>query len=226
MTLRGHFDIRQWVDFVRGIDGNVGQSAMQEHLERCARCARAVRVLRGFAEYAAAQASSEPAADVLRRAQAIFPARGSAAPVFARLVYDSFRQPLAAGVRAQDLPARHALYEAANVCVDLRLEHEPESGLMTLMGQIADREQPRANTTTRPVLLMAAKGLVASARCNRLGEFEMTYRPARNLRLHVPLGEEGGHVEVRMDELSPLQRTRAPRARKPGPPIARRRSQQ
>ena len=205
MKLTKHFEVREWVDFVRDVGEAADRSAMADHLSAgCPRCQAVIRSLHAVVKLAALEASSEPPAGVIRRAQAIFPPHRSEMGVLARLIYDSFREPLPAGMRAQGRVARHALYEAGNVFVDLQLEHEASSGTVTLVGQVSDRDNPQINTTSLPVVLMARKGLVTSAICNRLGEFEMEFRPARDLRLHVPLRETGGHVDLRMDELSPV----------------------
>jgi hypothetical protein len=203
MTRRNHFKIWEWVDFVRGTSESARPTAMQEHLSfGCKRCEGVVRVLRAFAERAPQEAGFEPPAEVVRLAQAIFPSRRPERSVFARLVYDSFRDPLPVGLRAEDRLARHALYEADEVVVDLQLEQQPGTNVVTLVGQISDRDRPRTNTTSLPVLLMTGRGLVASAVCNPLGEFEMEYKTARGLRLYVPLRDTGGHLELRMDELA------------------------
>ena len=189
---------------MRGTSARARATAMQEHLSSgCKRCEGLVRVLRAFAERALQEAGFEPPAEVVRLAQAIFPSRRPERSVFARLVYDSFRDPLPVGLRAEDRLARHALYEADDVVVDLQLEQQPGTDFVTLVGQISDRDRPRTNTTSLPVLLMTGRGLVASAVCNPLGEFEMEYKAARDLRLYVPLRESGGHLELRMDELTP-----------------------
>lgn len=223
MTRRNHFKIWEWVDFVRGTTEPAATAAMQEHLSSgCTRCEKLVRVLRAFAERAPQEARYEPPAEVVRLAEAIFPSRRPERSVFARLVYDSFRDPLPVGLRAEDRLARHALYEADDVVVDLQLEQEAGTDVVTVVGQISDRDRPRMNTTSLPVLLMTGKGLVASAVCNRLGEFEMEYKTTRDLRLYVPLRETGGHLELLMDELSPrsgaaARSTARPRRRPKGP---------
>jgi hypothetical protein len=204
MTRRDHFKIWEWVDFVRGMSTDARATAMREHLSSgCKRCDGLVRVLRAFAERASQEPRYEPPAEVVRLAHAIFPSRRPERNVFARLVYDSFRDPLPVGLRAEDRLARHALYEAGDVVVDLQFEQEPGTDLVTLVGQISDRDIPKVDTTSLPVLLMTAKGLVASAVCNRLGEFEMEYKATRDLRLYVPVRQTGGHLQLRMDDLAP-----------------------
>jgi hypothetical protein len=216
MNRRNHFTVWEWLDFFRGASDSTrtARHRMQDHLSSgCKRCNGFVRVLRGFAERASIEAGFEPPAGIVRRAEAILPRRRPGTTTLGRLVYDSFQQPLPAGMRAEERLARHALYEADDLVVDLQLEHEPGTGTVTLVGQISDREKPGVATTTLPVLLMAAKGLVTSATCNRLGEFEMEYKAVRDLRMYVPLRETGVHLELRMDELAPMsaRRTRPQR---------------
>jgi hypothetical protein len=217
MTGTKHLDTWEWLDFVRGVGDPAGQSAKAEHLSSgCERCQTVVRGLHVVAAAAVREALYEPPASVLRRAQAIFPVREPEMSVFAKLIYDNFHDPLPAGLRSQGRPARHALYEAGDFFVDLLLEHDAVSGTVTLVGQVSDRVNPQINTTTLPILLMSRKGFVASAMCNRLGEFGMQFTPARDLRLYVPLRESGGHMDVRMDEVlpRPSRQRRAPKKRK------------
>ena len=99
------------------------------------------------------------------------------------------REPLPAGIRAQALPSRHALYEAGRYYLDLQLERQRASGSVTLVGQLADRHNPSAHTAV-PVWLLRHKSVVASTLCGRFGEFQLEYTPARDLRLCVPLREQ------------------------------------
>lgn len=217
MKLTTHFDVWEWVDLVRDVGDAATRAELTRHLSSgCQRCGRVVRILRSVVDAARLDSGYEPGADVIRRAQAIFPVRRPEMGVIAKLIYDSFREPLPVGMRAQGRVARHALYEAGTIFVDLQLEHEP-AGSITLVGQVSDREHPHINITSLPILLMTGKGLLASAMCNRLGEFEMEFQPARDLRLHVPVRETGGHIDVRMDELSPVPKRRVQRK----PPQAR-----
>lgn len=204
MKFGKHFDIWEWVDFVRNMGDTEKFSPMNTHLDAgCRRCERLVRVLSEFSRRAPLESAYEPAAHVIRCAEAIFPARRPETTLVGRLVYDSFREPLPAGMRAHDRLARHALYEAGDLFVDVQLEHAP-AGVVTMLGQVSEREMPRVRRHPLPVLLTSGRGLVASAVCNQLGEFELTYKPARDLRLHIPLRGSGGHMELRMDELVPV----------------------
>ena len=203
MTRTRHVDITEWVDFVRGLGGSADRAAKERHLASgCQRCQRIVRVLGGFAALAPI-IEAGPTEQTLRRAEAIFPRRQPKAGFLPRLVFDSFREPLPVGIRAEDQPARHVLYQAGGYFLDLQLEREPASDVITLIGQLSDRQQPATTTGNLPVLLMAPEGPVASAMSNRVGEFQLDYKPARNLRLHILLQAVGGRIDVGLDRLSP-----------------------
>ncbi len=191
-----HFALSQWADFSRGLNRDIDRSAMESHLaDGCARCRRMVDVLSGVAVAARADAAYEPPDSVVRLAMAIFqPARPTR--LTARLIFDSFSQPALAGVRSQDRLTRHSIYEAGNYCVDLRIEHQRAGGTATIVGQLADRDHPGADAAKVRVLLKRRSETVASAACNRFGEFHLDYRPSPSLRLDVCLDASGTLLEL------------------------------
>jgi hypothetical protein len=203
-----HFNIWQWSDYARVLADEVTRSAMETHLSAgCARCQRIVSVLRGVDSLARGEAGYEPPEHAIRCAQAIYslsrPEKVGFPRLIARLVHDSIREPLPAGMRAQDSPARHALYEAGSYCLDLQVERQLGSGLVMLTGQLADRSKPATNAADVPVWLMERKSLVASTLCNAFGEFQLEYAPARDLRLSVPLRAVRRRLDVPLDRLTP-----------------------
>jgi hypothetical protein len=202
-----HFSIWQWTDFARGLVETIPASAMEAHLSGCRRCERLVRVLRDVAMTSRGEAGHDPPEHAIRHAQAIFslyrPETISFPRMLARLVHDTARAPLPAGMRSQDRLSRHALYEAGTYCLDLQLEHQPRSGLITLIGQLADRNKPATSRADVPVWLMGRNNLVASTLCNRFGEFRLEYTPARDLRLQVPVAAAGKRFEVSLNRLTP-----------------------
>ena len=179
---------------------------METHLSAgCPRCERIVNVLRGVAVAACAEANYEPPERAIRYARAIYslsrPERVSFPRLIARLVYDSGRAPLAAGMRGQNRLSRHALYEAGTYCLDVQVEHQPGSGLVSLTGQLADRNKPTTSTADLPVWLMDRKRLVTSTVSNRLDEFHLEYAPARTLQLQVPLPAVKKRLALSLNQL-------------------------
>jgi hypothetical protein len=203
-----HFSIWQWVDHVRGLDQGGTRPAMDAHLSSgCRRCGRIVDVLRGVVATAQGERYFEPSEQVLRNAQAIYPlhtAESESVPrLVARLLHDSFLAPLPAGLRTQSRVARHALFEAGSYHLDLQLEHQPASGVVTLIGQLADQTRPEASRAGTPVWLKERKRLVATTLCNQFGEFQLQYGIEQNLRLHLPLPTDGKRLEIELNSLRP-----------------------
>src|SRR5207244_10336838 len=79
----------------------------------------------------------------------------------ARLLYDSFREPLPAGVRTQQRLSRQALYEAGDYSLDLHWENERGSPRVALVGQIKNQKEPSKHLGDVPVLLASGKKLLA-----------------------------------------------------------------
>ena len=202
-----HFGTWQWADFVRGLGDAPTRSMMQSHLSSgCASCQKTADTLRAVVAEAKADFACAPPESVVRIAHALYaiakPEKVSLVRLIARLVHDSAREPLPAGIRSQDRLSRRALYEAGEYHVDLQLERQPTSGLVTLVGQLAARLQA-TNITDVPVWLMERDSLVGNTTCNAFGEFQLEYQPRRNLRLFVPLSEAGKRLEIALDHLTP-----------------------
>ena len=203
-----HFDICQWTDFAREVVPGADRAAMETHLSShgCVRCGATLDLVRRVVAVARAAGRFTLPEYVVRCAKALSalqqPQRTRVPGLIARLVYDSFRDPIPAGMRSEDRVSRQALYEAGNFCLDLRLEHDRGTPLVTLVGQLTDRNAPDNPMAEAPVLLIARKDIVAHAVSNPFGEFQMEYRPARHLRLCVPLDPKGKRIEVSLNRLA------------------------
>jgi hypothetical protein len=196
-----HFDIAQWTDFVRDIPTTDDRTAMEQHLSSgCSKCRATVAMLRQVIIAAQADAACEVPDYAVRNAKAIFalqrPEKVTLRKIVAQLVFDSFLQPLPAGVRAsQQRMSRQALYQAGDYCIDVRIEHERGSANVVLVGQISSRREPSRAMAGVPVLLMSQERPLARGQSNEFGEFQMRYRPSQHLSLHVPV-ETSGEIEV------------------------------
>jgi hypothetical protein len=202
-----HFEVEQWLDFVRGLAGTKDRVAMEQHLSQgCKKCSAMVDRLRRFVAAAAADARYQVPDEAVRSACAVFgqqrPAKGLFLHVVvAKLVFDSFREPALAGVRSQGEVTHQAMYEAGDYCVDLRLEHERGAGAVILAGQIANRKQPEQRVSGVPVILMLGKEVVGRTVSNGSGEFQIACQAKKSLRLYVPLRQAGQRIEVPLKNL-------------------------
>ena len=198
-----HFETERWIDFARGLVGEPERAGMDEHRGHCAACEGQAQVLGRLARTAENEAAYQPPAEVTALATSIFARHKRAAlsttRVLAKLVYDSLRDPLPAGVRTTDRPAQ-VLFEAENYSLDLHLNREwphleDPAPRMVLVGQIADRDDPDVSLAHVPVLLMNGDQVTARGESNAFGEFHLEYQPDPDLTLHIPLAS-GKRIEA------------------------------
>lgn len=196
------------VDLVDGVRGELPEpdaEAMDLHVAGCRRCRRARDLFATVAEVARGEAAYAVPENALRSARAIFalrrPERERTLPrVLARLVYDSFAEPMLVGVRGRQRVTRQAMYRAGDYYVDLRMESEPETRHVSMVGQIANRRDPERSVAHVPIVLTSDEEIVARAVSNEFGEFQLGYAPARHLRLHVPVSRSG-NIEIALNRL-------------------------
>jgi len=203
MLTNKHFSDAEWIDRVRG--QVLAPEAMDLHLAGCRRCGRARDLFGAVAEVALGEAAYDVPEGTLRSARAIFalqrPERVRILPrVLACLVYDSFAEPLLVGIRGRQRVTRQAMYRAGDYYVDLRMESEPKTRRVSVVGQIANRRDPERSVAHVPILLMSDEEVVARAVSNAFGEFQLGYAPAKHLRLHVPVSESE-NIEVALSQL-------------------------
>ena len=194
-----HLTESDTLDFVRGAAAPAALRRIEQHLASgCGRCEQSVTLYRSIAATARGEARWDPPAAVLERAGDILEVRARrAAPLkrrlIPRLVFDSFRQPLPAGVRATRSVSRHVLYRAGDFFVDLRIDAEHGARRVSIVGQIAQR---KARRTVPPesvsVLLIDSRTVVARPAVNSFGEFHCDFDSRAPVRLRIQFGAQRG----------------------------------
>jgi hypothetical protein len=180
---------------------------MQAHLDSgCTDCAELAAFFSQVAQRASADATYQVPDYAVRNARAIYafqqPDEVVVSPrTIARLVFDSFREPLLAGVRSQQHAAHQLMYVAGPYCVDLHLEREGGSSNIRLIGQIVNRERCAAAVPDTPVVLLSRNLVVDKTETNEFGEFAMEYAPTAGLRLLASVPGEN-HIEIRLGSAS------------------------
>ena len=168
---------------------------MRGHLAGgCRKCRRSAEILGRIARLAAAECRYEVPEFAVHCARSIYgleQPREVRVPggLLGRLVFDSFREPLPAGVRSQHRISRQTLYEAGEYALDLRQEQERGAARVSVVGQIASRKEPGRAFAGVPVALFAGASVLARSVSNEFGEFQIEYAPARDLRLDVGVAE-------------------------------------
>src|SRR5437899_9280506 len=203
-----HFELAEWTDFVRGLVEKSARLPLEHHLASgCRKCRHTADLLRKLVTAARNHSQVQVPDYALRCARAIFflqqPEKVQILPrIPARLLYDSFREPLPAGLRTQQRLSRQYLYQAGDYSLDLRLENERGTSRVALVGQIQNLKQ--AGKRLRggvPVLLVSGKKILARAVSNSLGEFQMEYAPQKHQGLYVPVHRSGKRVRVFLNKL-------------------------
>jgi hypothetical protein len=197
-----HYGKSEWVDFVRDLVCANDRIQMKHHLETgCLECGNTASLLAKVAFEAAQDARYEPPEHALQYARLVHRLQHPEVVwelprTIAKLIFDSFRGPLPVGVRSQQQMVRQVLYQAGTYFLDFRLEHNPGSEEMDMLGQITNRDIPDTGVASVTVLLISGKSVVSKALTNKFGEFQMKYKPAHSLRLVAPVPEANGEIEV------------------------------
>jgi hypothetical protein len=208
---RDHFSEEDWLDFARAQSGETG-TALERHLATgCASCAATLRFWHSVLSVAGREAAYAPPDAAVRQVRARFafaPPKSllARAAEAATLMFDSFQQPLAAGVRAAGPSPRQMLYKAGSYVVRLRVEPADGSERLSIVGQVVDDADPARMLGDLAVLVLSGKQTVDRTLTNHLGEFALDPEPADNLRLSVGV-PDGGPLTVPL-----LVRSRASRA--------------
>ena len=110
----------------------------------------------------------------------------------ARLISDSFRDPLPAGVRALQDPNRRLLYASGSLRVELLIEPEDRSNRIALAGQILDSAKPDRRFERIPVTLQGWKGPVARTTAGEFGEFYLNFNFQSIVTVEIGIAETQG----------------------------------
>jgi hypothetical protein len=191
-----HYSLEKWADFVRGVIGEREKAAMQSHLEDgCVMCREALSLWRRVHSLGRLERNYEPPESTVRALRAAFSLYGpskirSGAKAVASLLFDSFRSPLAQGVRSGASGARQLLYGAGKYRIDLRVESPVESEGLALFGQVLDSSDPGAEIGATVVRLVKDRKVVAESETNRFGEFRLESNTQGSLQLRVQVPAE------------------------------------
>ena len=190
-----HFALEDWVDLARELLPALQKTAMLRHAADCSRCVRTLRVWRRVTAVGRSEASFVPPEEAVRAVKSAYlhylrrlhPLSAAPESLLARLVFDSFRAPAAAGVRTLDLCSRQLLFEADDLAIDLRIETAGGSLRSSLMGQLLHHSQQTENLGELPVALMLGRHSVAQTTTNPFGEFLFELELTRRHRIRIQL---------------------------------------
>lgn len=184
-----HFSEPRWADFVRGISAPEFSRDIRAHLNAgCPKCKTAHHAWSRVQRFTTNEGAYEPADNVVRLATLGFVSKHAPRPqkwILAHPVFDSFNQPLLAGVRGA-LNVWQVIYEGEGLTVDLRLGRREPSKTVHLVGQVLDRAAARALQTDASIELSTEQEyLVAVTAPSALGEFHFEFEAKDQMWLSV-----------------------------------------
>ncbi len=199
-----HFSEKVWTDFVRGIGPSKTNREIEAHIASgCLECAAAGGMWKKVYSIANNEPRLTPPDQAVRMVKLEFSTRQSpkaSSWTTARLVFDSLSQPLTAGVRSGVMDSRQLAFEAEGTIVDLVLDTRPQSGTISLVGQVVDKGGARVAPRQVAVILWMEIGQpLVETLANEFGEFQLEFAAQDRLRLSV---EIVGHKPIRIPPLN------------------------
>ena len=183
-----HFNEAQWADFARGLISGSMQTKMQEHLDSgCKSCGDTLRIWQNTLALSKEETNHTPPEDIVRVAKSQFIATTSLASGRIRLLFDSFLEPAATGVRGA-ISARQFLFETDELYIDLRVN--PQAERLFLIGQIMDRAQTKQAVQDLPIFLHKGTAQVTGTKTNQFGEFQLEFDASADLCISIGLDKE------------------------------------
>jgi hypothetical protein len=201
-----HLSEHLWADFVRGVGAPGISRDIKAHLaEGCSKCKTTHDAWSRVRRLAAEEGEYAPPENLVRMVKLGFngkPAHHPAKWTLANLVFDSFAQPLLAGVRSSGaLNVWQVIYEAEGLTVDLRFGRRSQSKEVHVVGQVLDRQEVRALQNHASVELSTEQNeLVATTPVSALGEFHLEFEAKDHLWLSV---KAAGRNPVRIPLTNP-----------------------
>jgi hypothetical protein len=186
-----HFTEDDWTRFARGEDP-ARRARVAEHLELgCTQCEHTLRVWSVLLSVAEQEALGPAEGQWRHRTVPVRETVGRRIAAGVALVFDSFRQPELAAVRATGPATRQLLYKAGRYTIKLQVEPGAASDRVCLVGQILDDQDPAA--VLRDIAVSALKGARTLGRThtNRMGEFHLEPGATEDLQLSVDVPEIG-----------------------------------
>jgi len=194
-----HFSEQAWADFVRGVSESETKANIESHLARgCCDCGATSDVWNQLQTIVSNEESYMPPESAVRMVKLEFVTTNSQeqASVLANLLFDTFVQPLAAGIRSGAAVARQLVYEAEGLTVDLRLDSQSPSGKILVVGQVLDQRLPRVSPRGVSIALWTPKGQpFLEVSPNESGEFQLEVNAQDDLRLLI---EVAGRKTIRI----------------------------
>jgi len=188
-----HLSIENLIDYVEKKVTEGMRLEVETHLAQCEKCFGEKQELQSLVLHLQQDSSFEPPADLVQWGVSLFqpilqpsPA-GKLKRIMASLVFDTYDQPMLAGVRRVGAPPRQLLFRAGDVDVDVKIESMEANDRITLVGQVLSNTTKFFDNTS---VRLESQGIVRyRTLTNPVGEFTFDEVPRDTYHLSVDLPE-------------------------------------
>jgi len=187
-----HLSAENLMNYMDDKASGTERSTAETHLASCGDCAELKVELYNLTLQLREDSLFEPPAQVVQWGMSLFQpvvqqAGGKLRKIIASLVFDTYDQPMLAGVRRVGAPPRQLLFRAGDVDVDVKIESMEANDRITLVGQVLSGAEKFLDNT--PVKLESHGIVRYRTRTNVVGEFTFDEVPKDTYHLSVDLPE-------------------------------------
>ena len=188
-----HLTVDNIVNYMDCQASAVENLAAKEHLSACRECTELQQEFQILVTRLQEDSAFEPPTELVQWGVELFQpvlqaeGGGKLRKFIASLVYDTFDQPMLAGVRRVGVPPRQLLFKAGDVDVDVKIESMEANDRITLVGQVLSSDTKFFDDT--PVKLESHGVVRYRTRTNVVGEFSFDEVPKDTYHLSVDLPE-------------------------------------
>jgi hypothetical protein len=180
------------MNYMEGLGSDVENSTAVAHLAGCRECSELKQEFQILVAQLREDSTFEPPAELVQWGKNLFQPimqleTGGLRKIIASLVFDTFDQPMLAGVRRVGAPPRQLLFRAGDVDVDVKIESMEANDRITLVGQVLSSATKFFDNT--PVKLESHGIVRYRTRTNVVGEFSFDEVPKDTYHLSVDLPE-------------------------------------
>jgi hypothetical protein len=189
-----HITVENLIDYIESQASDVEKSTLEGHVATCRECAELKQEFQALIYRLKDDASFEPPAELVQWSVDLFQpveqpqdAVSGLRKFIASLVFDTYDQPILAGVRRVGAPPRQLLFRAGDVDVDVKIESMEANDRITLVGQVLSNTAKFFDNT--PVKLESHGIVRYRTTTNVVGEFSFDEVPKDTYHLSVDLPE-------------------------------------
>jgi len=188
-----HVSTEQIVNYTDGTTSVTERAGYENHVTACKECHELNQEFQLLVMRLRNDATSEPPRDLVQWGVNLFQPVAQLEPggalkkLIALLVFDTFDQPMLAGVRRVGSLPRQLLFRAGEVDVDVKIESMEANDRITLVGQVLSNAEKFFDNT--PVKLESHGIVRYKTTTNVVGEFSFDEVPKDTYHLSVDLPE-------------------------------------